>query len=317
MPPSRSYTYATAYAPATVANLGPGFDILGLSLSSPGDTVTVRLAQTPGVTLTSIEGDGGELPLEPTQNTAGVAAAHVLQAVAPDEGVTLQLKKGLPLGCGLGSSGTSAVAAAIAVNALFGSPLTRAELLPACIAAEAVVSGPHADNVAAGLMGGIVLVVGPTANDVFRLSTPPGLHLAVITPGVSVSTAEARAVLPERVSLGAMVHQTAQVGLIMHALHRGDIALLARAVGNDQVIEDARAPLMPYFREAQAIARRWGALATVISGAGPTVCAFCASHWTARDVAQNVKALYESKGVTAAAQATTVAQGGARVLALG
>jgi homoserine kinase len=310
-----SRTSVTAYAPATVANFGPGFDILGLALNSPGDTVSVEFVATPGVSLLEITGDGGALPTDPTRNTACVAAAEVMRAAQARQGIGLRLHKGLPLASGLGSSAASAVAAAVAVNALLGEPLERVELLPACIEAEAIVSGRHADNVAPALLGGIVLVTGVTPADVFRLPAPEGLHLAVVSPAVEVPTAQARAVLPASIPLSTMVHQTAQVSLLIHALYVGDVHLLARAVGGDQVIEPARAHLMPLLREAQTAAQEAGALTTIISGAGPTLCALCASAEVARAVATRVEALYANQGIGAIAQATGVSQAGARVLA--
>lgn len=309
-----SHQKATAYAPATVANLGPGFDILGLALSAPGDTVTVEWAETPGVTVVGITGDGGALPTVPEKNTACVAAHHVLQSAAPGKGIALTLDKGLPLASGLGSSAASAAAAAVAVNALLGEPLSRVELLPACVEAEAVVSGRHADNVAPALLGGIVLVTGITPDKVFRLPTPPGLHLAVVSPEVTVPTAEARAALPPQVPLATMVHQTAQVGLLIHALYQQDLMLLAQAVGSDQVIEPARAHLMPYLAEIQQAAQQSGALTTIISGAGPTVCALCTSQQIAQHTAQTLKACYEGHAIPATAQVTVVAQEGAQVI---
>jgi len=315
-----SRTSVTAYAPATVANFGPGFDILGLALDSPGDTVRAEFVATPGVSLLEISGDGGALPTDPARNTACVAAAEVLRAaeglgrVVIGQGIGLRLYKGLPLASGLGSSSASAVAAAVAANALLGGPLQRVELLPACVEAEAIVSGRHADNVAPALLGGIVLVTGITPADVFRLPAPEGLHLAVVSPAVEVPTAQARAVLPGSVSLATMVHQTAQVSLLIHALYAGDIPLLARAVGGDQVIEPARAHLMPLLREAQAAASESGALTTIISGAGPTLCALCASAEAARAVAARLEDLYATAGIRALTQATRVSQAGARVL---
>ncbi len=307
---------ATAYAPATVANLGPGFDILGLALAAPGDTVTVQQAEQPGVTLLEITGDGGALPTDPHRNTACVAADWVLRTVAPDRGIALRLEKGLPLASGLGSSAASAVAAAVATNALFGGALSRQQLLPACIEAEARVSGRHADNVAPALLGGIVLVTGLTAKDIFPLPVPANLFLAIVSPDVAVPTSEARAALPNSVPLHTMVHQTAQVALLIHALHQGDTALLARAAAGDLVVEPARAHLMPHLREAQATAREAGALVTLISGAGPTLCAFCDTARAAQRVAESLKSFYESRHIPATAQSTTVAREGARLLRL-
>lgn len=305
---------ATAYAPATIANLGPGFDIMGLALTSPGDKVTAELCSTPGVHIKAILGDDGLLPTSPTKNTACVAAAHVLSQVSSDHGLSLTLDKGLPLASGLGSSSASAVAGAVAANAVLGNPLSHANLLPSCVEAEAVVSGRHADNVAPALMGGIVLVAGLTADAIYPLPIPQGLHLAVVTPNVEVPTAQARAVLPDSVPLRTMVRQTAEVAQLVHALHTQDIPLLARAISGDQVVEKARSHLMPYLDEARAAAIDAGALAVVISGAGPTVVAICTSHKLAQDSALALANLYESKGLAVHAQATTVADTGARIV---
>ncbi len=305
---------ATAYAPATVANLGPGFDILGLALSAPGDIVRVEFAEQPGVTLLEITGDGGALPRDPARNTACVAANHVLQAATPGKGIALRLEKGLPLASGLGSSSASAVAAALATNALLGEPLSRLELLPACVEAETIVSGRHADNVAPALLGGIVLVTGTTADSVFPLPVPQGLHLAIMSPAVEVPTSQARAVLPREVSLRSLVYQTAQVALLLHALYTEDIALMARAMGGDAVVEPARAHLMPHLRDAQAAARTAGALVTIISGAGPTLCSVCASAETARQVADTLQNFYADRGIVATGQATEVSRQGAQIL---
>src|SRR5262245_53033404 len=130
---------SSAFAPATVANLGAGFDIIGLALLEPGDTVEVELRDEPGVVITDITGDGGKLSREPDKNTASIAAVSVLRAAGSQKGVTITLYKGLPLASGLGSSAASAVAAAVAVNAALGEPLKRAELLPACLEGEAAV----------------------------------------------------------------------------------------------------------------------------------------------------------------------------------
>lgn len=311
-----SPTAASAYAPATVANFGPGFDVLGLALDSPGDIVTVAFCQTPGVSLTSITGDHGLLPRDSDRNTACIAARHVLQMSGIDRGIELRLEKGLPLASGLGSSAASAVAAAVATNALLGEPFSREELLPACIEAEAAVSGRHADNVAPALLGGIVLVTGLEASDLHRLPVPDDLHLAVVSPAVAVPTAQARAVLPPTVPLPAMVHQTAQIALLIHALYANDVRLLAQAVSGDRVIEPARAHLMPLLREAQAAARQAGALTTVISGAGPSLCALCNSVQDAERVAVALHELYTAHEIEATARAARIAERGASVSSL-
>ncbi|MFQ3537082.1 MAG: homoserine kinase [Aggregatilineales bacterium] len=305
-----------ATANATVANLGVGFDVLGMALMEPYDIVRAERRAVEGVHIAAITGDGGKLSRDPSRNTAGIAAAHVLQQIGASEGVALTLHKGLPLASGLGSSAASAVAAAVAVNALFGQPLDRPALLAACLEGEAVVSGRHADNVAPSLFGGITLVMGTTAESIHSLPVPPDLYLALATPAIPVPTAQARAVLPKQVPLKAMVHQTAQVALVVHALHTGDVALLGAAMERDSVVEPARAHLMRGLAEVRAAARAVGALGTVISGAGPTLCSICDSAAVAERVAAAMQTVYAELNVPAAIRVTQPAVHGATWRAL-
>lgn len=307
-------TRAEAFAPATVANLGVGFDILGLALSEPGDTVRVECSDRPGAHVARIEGDGGQLPHDPLKNTACVAANSVLDLLGSKQGVSITLLKGLPLASGLGSSSASAVAAAMAVNALFNSPLSLGDLLPAALDGEAAVSGRHADNVAPCLFGGITLVTGVHAGDIHRLPIPAALHLALVTPDVAVPTALARSVLPGSVSLRDMVSQTGGVARVVDALYRGDVAALAEAMESDRVVEPARAHLMPKLLEVRRAARSAGALGLVISGAGPTLCAICDSQATAEQVAEVMQSVYAEAGITAVARHTRVSETGAKIL---
>ncbi len=305
---------ATAFAPATVANLGVGFDILGLAVNGLGDTVHVERQSAAGVTIVDIVGDNGKLPHDPQKNTAAVAAAATLRLLGADFGVRLTLEKGLPLASGLGSSAASAVAAAVAVNALAGELLPRHELLPACLEAEAVVSGYHADNVGPSLLGGITLITGTSAGDIRRLPIPASLHFALITPDIAVPTAEARAVLPQSVSLHDMVHQTGAVARVIDALYRGDIHTLAAAMEADVVVEPARAHLIPHLDALRFAAKRAGALGLVISGAGPTLAAICIDQTIAKRVADAVCAVYESAGITCATHVSSVDETGAKVI---
>ncbi len=300
-----------AVAHATVANLGVGFDILGMALQAPFDVVRAERRPEQGVHIAAITGDDGKLSRDPTCNTAGIAAAHVLRQIGATDGVSLTVHKGLPLASGLGSSAASAVAAAVAVNALFGEPLDRAALLAASLEGEAAVSGRHADNVAPALFGGITLVLGTTAEAIYSLPLPSNLHLALATPAIAVPTAQARAVLPQNVPLKALIHQTAQVALLVHALHTGDLALLGMAMERDSVVEPARAHLVPGLAEVRAAARAQGALGTIISGAGPTLCSICDSAACAERVADAMRAVYAELGLPATVRTTRPASHGA------
>lgn len=308
-------TSAEVFAPATMANLGVGFDILGLALEEPGDIVRAEIMDTPGVEIAHIEGDDGQLTRDPTRNTAGVAAASVLRLLSADRGVRLTLFKRLPLASGLGSSAASAVAAAVAVNAILGYPLSAEQLLPAALDGEAAVSGYHADNVGPCLFGGITLVSGIESTRIRRMPIPAALHLAMVTPDVAVPTAMARSVLPASVPLRDMVRQTAAVARLIDAIYRDDVETMAQAMESDGVIEPARAHLMPMLAEVRVAAKRAGALAVVISGAGPTLCAICDSEPRARAAAAAMQSVYDGAQIPCVARSSRVSPKGARVLA--
>lgn len=302
-----------AFAPATVSNLGPGFDCLGLAVQGAGDRVRARRRDAPGVVLSRIEGDGGKLPRAIDRNTAAVAATWLLERHAPREGVELELFKGLPLGSGLGSSGASACAAAVAVDAVLGLGLPATTLVEAARHAEGVACGtPHPDNVAPCIVGGVVLVPSLDPLRLVSLPVPERLWLALYTPGVSVATADARAVLPATVPLGATVTQAARLGLLVHALHVGDPLLVGEAVVDD-IVEPARARLIPGYLEAKVACLEAGALACSISGAGPTTFALAADEGRAKALLDILDEAFTHAGVAGQGMVDRVGPG-ARVI---
>ena len=307
---------AEAFAPATVANLGVGFDILGLALEGIGDRAVVEFQDDPEIVITDIQGDGGQLPREPGRNVASVSARAFLDHIGETRGLRIKLVKGLPLSSGLGSSAASSVAAVMALNKLVGEPFTREELLPFSLEGEALVSGYHADNVAPCLLGGIVLVAGITVEAIRPLPAPENLHLALVTPDFPVPTSEARSILPSAVSLKTLIHQTGKVAQLVDALHRGDLEALGAAMEGDTVVEPARACLVPHLAAVRAAAKRAGAIAVFIGGAGPTLCALCDSDKTAQHVAENMKQVYCDADMDSIARHTLVNHVGAKAIEL-
>jgi len=212
-------------------------------------------------------------------------------------GVRLFVTKGLPLAGGQGGSAASAVAGAVAMNRLLGSPLDSVALLECALEAEATVSGRHADNLAPALYGGICLVRSVSPMDIVRLPIPSDLHVVLAHPDQRMKTADARAALPRMISREITIHQMAHVAAMVAACFTGDLALLGRSL-DDQIAEPARGILLPGFGESKAAALAAGALGGSISGAGPTSFYFCASKATAVAVADAVVSIYASLGIT-------------------
>jgi homoserine kinase len=265
------------FAPATVANVASGFDVLGFALERPGDAVRLTRKAERRVDLVAVEGDGGRLPLDPARNTAGVAVTRFLESRGWPFGVDLVLEKGMPLASGLGSSAASAVAGVVAANLLAGEPCSPGDLLPFTLQAEQVACGAaHADNVAPALLGGFVLIRSYEPLDIVRLPVPKGLAAATAHPHTEIRTEDARRILKKDVRLADAVRQWGNLAALVAALYEGNLALLGRSL-LDVVAEPRRAMLIPGFAQVKAAALASGALGCSISGSGPSMFALCAS----------------------------------------
>lgn len=303
-----------ASAPGGIGNLGPGLDVLGCAVSGARDEVTAQWSDVAGITL--VDSGHPDLPSVPMRHTAAIAAAAVIAharrrgvaLLAP--GVTLAVRKGLPLSGGQGGSAASAVAGASAVNALLGNVLDSDALLACCLDAESRVSGRHLDNVAPALLGGIVLVRSLDPIEVVRLPIPANLHFVLAHPEQRLSTAKARRVLPATVSQQIMTHQVAQVSAMVAACYGDDVRLFGQSV-DDRYAEPARAPLLPGFIEAKHAALETGALGVSISGAGPSSFAVVDDPDVALRVAVAMQLAYGSRGIECTTRVTTVDRDGA------
>lgn len=302
------------FAPASIGNVGVGFDILGMALERPGDEVIARKSDTPGLRIVKITGHGGKLPYEVEKNTAGVAALRFLEHIGEaGRGIELDIHKKMPMGSGLGSSAASAVAAVLAVSELLRTGLGKRELLPFACAGEQVASGGfHADNVAPCMIGGIVLIRDNATLDVHRLHVPRGLYAAVVYPHLEVLTKTARAILKPEVPLDAYVRQSANVGGFIVGLFNGDIDLIGRSL-RDDIIEPQRAGLITGFYEVKEAALAEGALGCSISGSGPSVFALCANSLIAENVGQAMQKAFARHGVESQIYLSAVNQEGAMV----
>jgi homoserine kinase len=314
MTPSRA---CEAFAPATVANLACGFDVLGLALEEPGDRVSVSLAEEPGIHLMKIEGDDGRLPQSAEHNTASVAVRKLLEheGLESEVGLRMTLAKGLPLASGMGSSAASAVAGVVAAKHLLELETSLEGLLSAAIEGERLVAGSgHPDNAAACLYGGLVLARAAHPPDVIRLPVPDGMSVVVVHPHLELSTRDSRILLGDSVSLKNAVAQWANLGALVAGLYTQDWELISRSLV-DHVAEPLRAEYVPGFAAVKRAALDAGALGCSLSGSGPSVFALCRDRKTA-DVAAGAMsdAFGESAGVGTDAYVSSVSARGAYVL---
>jgi homoserine kinase len=316
----------TAFAPATVSNVGCGFDVLGFAIDGPGDEVTARLERAhgrasgdearPRVVIDDILGDDGRLPRESMRNTASVAAQALLTAIGETRSIGLTIRKGLPLASGLGGSAASAAAAVVAVDALFdaGTPL---DVLIACaLEGERVGAGAaHPDNVAPAICGGFVLVREPNPLDLVRLPIPQGMTAVVVHPQLEIETVTARAMLGDAVPLALAIRQWANVGALVDGLHRGDFDLIGRSLV-DSVAEPQRASLVPGLEALKRAAIDAGALGSGLSGSGPSLFALCRDQATADRVATAMAAAVRTHiGGDPQTYVSPIATSGARIIA--
>ncbi len=274
------------FAPASVANVACGFDVLGFALDKPGDEVIVRFSdQHQGLRITEITGAKGKLPFEVEKNTAGYSAQRLLEHLGEEKrGIDMEIHKKMPFGSGLGSSAASAVAGVMAINELLKRPLEKRALLHFAVLGEQLADGAyHADNVAPSLIGGMILIRNNAELDVHRLPIPKGLYATVIYPHVKILTKDARAVLSDQVSLKKCIEQNGNLGGLVVGLYNGDLDLISRSL-NDVIIEPQRAQLIPHFYDVKEAALNAGALGCSISGAGPSIFALSANSLIAENV---------------------------------
>jgi homoserine kinase len=304
---------ATAFAPATVGNVGVGFDILGHAFGVIGDRVRAERAAQPGVRIRAITGVAGPLPLEPDRNTAGQAVLSLVRAAEPGFGIELTIEKGIPLGSGLGGSAASAVAAVVAANALLETPLPASGLLTHAIAGEAVASGArHADNIAPALFGGLVLTVGIDHPRVKQIPVPPAVRCVLLRPHMFLATQQARGILTRLVDLSDVVWQTANLAGFLAGCYTNDLALIREAF-EDVMIEPQRAKLIPGFPAAKRAALAAGALGCSISGAGPAVFAW-SEEGSAEAVREAMLAAFRAEGVDCDQWIAPIGGDGARIV---
>jgi homoserine kinase len=306
----------SAFAPASIGNVGVGFDMLGLALAGAGDRVLARRTDNDRVSVAEVRGLDGEihpyLSTNADENTASIAAQALWDAHGGEGSVELKVHKGVPLQSGMGSSAASAVAAVVAANALLDSPLGVEALLPYALEGEKFASGGmHTDNVAPSLFGGLILSPEILLPNIIRLPTPAGVSVVLLHPDLQVNTAHARRVLPKSVSMKLWLDQQGLLAGFVHACASGDIDLIGKTL-RDVIIEPHRKGNVPCFDEVVAAAYKSGALGCTLSGSGPSIFALCRDN-DARNLASAMEQACRAHGIGCQSWVSSMTAPGAHI----
>ena len=298
------------HAPATTSNLGAGFDIFGLALDEPYDTIEGRKIDS-GIIISEVSGPGSDsIPTDPEKNSVGIAAAEVLRRTGADFGIEIKIKKGIRPGSGIGSSGASAAGGAYLAHVLTGEKLSPTEVVLCAAHAENVTSGGfHADNVAPCILGGFTIIRSYEPFEVISIRPPEDLGIVIAMPDVVVYTADSRKVLPSEVKVRDLVFHVGNASSMVHGMETGDVDLVGRSV-KDAVFEPARTPLVPFLKDAEKAALGEGAKASFLGGSGPCIISFFKiSEKNGERIAEAVKKVYSDNDMKCDTWVTTWGEG--------
>lgn len=279
------------FAPASVANVGPGYDTFGFAIEHLGDVLT--LTKREDSQLKILKSDGADLPTDPKNNVATVAIQALLDSLESQQGFDVHIKKLFKPGSGLGSSASSAAGAVYAANKLLDNPYTDEQLLEFALEGEALASGMiHADNVAPSLLGGFQAVRSYEPLELFRIPTPEELRVLIIFPDVEVKTSEAKGLVPKELAVKEAREQWGNVGALIHAMHTADYKLMRHAI-TDRIAEPVRKQLIPHYGQVKQFALDHGAVGFNISGSGPSMFALFRSAKAAKACMTEVEKIYQ------------------------
>ena len=295
---------ATAFAPGSIGNVGPGFDVLGLAVDGIGDRVTVELTRGDSRVDDVTGRDADLVPRDAGRNCAAIAANAYLRPFGYRAIVSIE--KGLALAGGMGGSAASSAAGAFAAALALGQSPDRREIIAAALEGESAVAGRHLDNIAPSVVGGLALSRSVDPIDVIKLPVKADWWIALVTPRVRIQTKDARALLPAH--FDEWIPQMANTTALAHAFAIADGDLLRRAL-DDRYAEPRRAPLIPRFYDVKQAALDAGAFGCSISGSGPTLFAIAANESAARACAG---AMQDAFGDVAGTHVGAIAKEGVR-----
>jgi len=298
-------------APATIANLVCGFDVLGLALNEPRDIMELAFSDEPGLRISHT--DGYALPVAPEKNVAGAALLALMEELPDPVGFDLIITKCIKPGSGLGSSAASSAGAVVAANILLNKRFSNDDLVRFAMNGEKVASGvKHADNIAPCIFGGVTLIRSIHPLDIVQLDAPP-LYVTVVHPQIEVKTSDARQILRKEVQLKNAIKQWGNIAGLVAGFMKGDYALIGRSL-EDVIIEPVRSILIPGFAEVKLRCTEAGALGGGISGSGPSIFMLNENKETAYVVETIMKDVYENLGIDYKTYVTTVNNHGVSII---
>lgn len=301
-----------AFAPASCANVAVGFDVLGFSMESPGDYVTLTRRKDRKIIVEAIDGQE-TLPFDCDKNTASVVIQKFCEELDLECGFSIHIKKGIPLCSGMGGSAASAVAALVACNAFLTTPLTSHQLATFALLGEEVASGAaHADNIVPCLFGGITLIYSQNPLKIIKLPVPD-LYCVLLHPHLQVATRTAREVLKKEIPLRLHVQQSASLAGFIAALYENDLSLMMQVM-DDVLIEAQRASFVPEFYKIKEAALQAGAIGMSFSGSGPAMFAFTRTREDAERVSLAMQLPLQKKSINSDCWIGTINKKGAEVV---
>ena len=300
------------FSPATVANVGPGFDILGFALNNPGDEILVEKIE--GRHHVILKSTPEEIPLEPEKNVATIAVDAMLKDMGSDQKFRFTFLKKIPPGSGIGSSAASSAGAVYGANLLLGNPYRIRELIPFAMKGEEVASGSeHADNVAPALLGGFVLVRSYNPLDIINLPTPEHIYCTIVHPAISIATQDSRKILKTTVPLKTAIIQCGNVAGLVTGLITGNFRLIRDSM-HDVIAEPIRAFLIPEYEKVKKAVLAAGALGCSISGSGPSIFALSDTPETAQAISAEMHRVFKEANIESNCFVSSVNHDGIRIL---
>lgn len=281
------------FAPATVANISCGFDVLGLALNEPNDEILIYKSKIPGIRINKIY--GADLSTDINKNVVGVALKALLKKYNnPTIGFEIEIIKNILPGSGIGSSAASSAGIVIGANLLLGNPFDINDMINFAMQGEFLAVGnAHADNVAPAIIGGITLIRSYNPLDIISINIPDDLWVTIIHPQIEIKTSDARSILKNNISIKNAVQQWGNLGALIAGFYKEDYNLISRSL-NDVIFEPIRSILIPEFKKLKNKCKEAGALGGGISGSGPSVFMLSKGKKNALKISEAMNKVYST-----------------------